>query len=80
MKTSQKQISLFTEEQLTSSPEGSPANPILRQENDLERKMTATSGRKCLEQFGRFDRSGLWAKTFMELLIGQGIGIRASAD
>ena len=40
------------------------------QENDLERKMTATSGRRCLEQFERFDRATLWAKTFAALLIG----------
>jgi hypothetical protein len=32
--------------------------------------MNATSGRKCLEQFGRFNHVGLWAKTFSELLIG----------
>lgn len=40
------------------------------QESDLERKMTATSGRRCLEQFERFNRAGLWAKTFAASLIG----------
>ena len=40
------------------------------QESDLERKMTATSGQKCLEQFEKFNRVGLWAKTFADLLIG----------
>jgi hypothetical protein len=36
----------------------------------LEKKMTDTSGRKCLESFKRFPRNGSWAKTFSELLIG----------
>ena len=42
------------------------------QENDLEKKMTATSGRKCLDVFEKFNRNGLWAKTYSALLIGQG--------
>lgn len=46
------------------------ANLTHQQENDLERKMTATSGRKCLEQFEKFNRVGSWAKTFADLLIG----------
>lgn len=40
-------------------------------ESDLEKKMNATCGQKCLESFGRFNRNGLWAKTFSALLIGQ---------
>lgn len=55
---------------LTFSQEASPASHTAPQESDLERKMTATSGRKCLEQFERFNRAGLWAKTFAALLIG----------
>lgn len=39
--------------------------------SDLEKKMNATCGPKCLESFGRFNRNGLWAKTFSALLIGQ---------
>src|SRR5690606_32688789 len=39
-------------------------------ENEKEKKMTATSGRKCLESFGRFNHVGLWARTFSALLIG----------
>lgn len=46
------------------------ASRTAQQENDLERRMTATSGRKCLEQFERFDRVGLWVRTFAGLLIG----------
>ena len=40
-------------------------------ENEKERKITDTSGRKCLEQFGKFSHVGSWAKMFTALLIGQ---------
>lgn len=46
------------------------ASLIAQQVNALERKMTATSGRRCLEQFRRFSRPTSWAKTFAGLLIG----------
>ena len=65
-----KQISLFTEEQSTYLPEASHASLTALPENDLEKKMTATSGRKCLEQLEKFNRVGLWAKTLADLLIG----------
>jgi len=68
--TSQKQTSLFTEEQLTSSQEDSPASHIQQQESDSEKKMSAICGQKCLEQFEKFNHVGLWAKTFSALLIG----------
>jgi len=68
--TSQKQISLFTEEQLTSSPGDSPASRIQQQGSGLAKKMNATCGRKCLEQYEKFSHVGLWAKTFSALLIG----------
>jgi hypothetical protein len=70
--TSQKQISLFTEEQSTSLVVASLANPTQVQESDLAKKMRDISGRKCLEQFGKFNRVGLWARTFADLLIGTG--------
>ena len=70
MTTSQKQISLFTEDESTSSPAGFRANLTPKRVSDLEKKMTATSGRKCLEQFGRFNHVGSWAKTFAGLLVG----------
>ena len=70
--TSKAQTSLFTEDKSTSSPEGSPASPTQQQENDLERKMTATSGRKCLEQYEKFSRPTLWQRTFAASLIGTG--------
>lgn len=34
--------------------------------------MTATSGRRCLEQFGRFSHAGSWARTFAGFLLMQG--------
>jgi hypothetical protein len=71
METSQRQISLFTEEELTSSQVGFLASHTAQQENDLERKMTATSGLKCAEQLEKFSQLGLLAKMFSGLLIGQ---------
>lgn len=56
-----------------SLPEGSrsrasrSASPV----REKAREMTAISGRRCLELFGRFVPDGSWAKTFPELLIGQ---------
>ena len=35
-------------------------------------KMVQVTGRKCLEQFGKFNRATSWAKTFAALLIGTG--------
>ena len=70
MQTSQKSIFDIIEETSTSSAGASPANPTQAQENDLEKKMTATSGQKCLDAFGRFPRVGLWARMFSALLIG----------
>ncbi len=68
--TSQKQISLFTEEELTSLQVDSHVNPTHPQESDSARRMRDTSGRRCLEQYERFNRPGLWAKMFVGLLIG----------
>ena len=68
--TLKKQISMFGEEGFLSSQEDSHANHTVSQESDLEKKMTDTSGLKCLERYGKFSRHGLWARTFSELLIG----------
>lgn len=43
------------------------ASPV----REKAREMTAISGRRCLELFGRFVPAGSWAKTFSELLIGR---------
>jgi hypothetical protein len=62
-----------TGEQMTLfSPVASPdhASPTQQQENDLAKKMTVTSGQKCLESYERFSRHGLWARMFSGLLIG----------
>ena len=71
-KISPRQISLFTEEKSTSSQEDFLVSHTATQGNDLERKMTATSGRKCLEQLERFSHVGSWAKMFLGLLVGTG--------
>lgn len=69
-KISKKQTSLFTAEGLISFPGDSHASHIQKLEKDLEQQMTATYGRKCLEQFGKFNRAGLFQKTFAALLLG----------
>lgn len=53
-----------------SLQEDSHANHTAQPESGLEKKMNATYGRRCLEQFERYNRAGLWAKTFAALLIG----------
>src|SRR3990167_11017721 len=70
MQTLQKQTSLFIEEKLTSLQGDSLANHLVRLEKEKAQKMTAISGVKCLEQFGRFNRVTLWQKMFAGLLIG----------
>lgn len=65
-----QQIFQFTEDNATSLQEDFPASPSAQQEREKEQKITDTSGRKCLEQFGRFPLAGSWAKTFAGLLIG----------
>lgn len=58
------------QEKLTYSLEDSLASHTAYQGSDLEKQMTATSGRKCLEQFEKLPHAGSWAKTFTGLLIG----------
>ena len=70
MQTSKQPTFQPYQAKLIFSPEGSHASHIAQPESDLEAKMTATSGRKCLESFGRLPRVGLWAKTFAGLLVG----------
>ena len=71
MQTSQKSIFDIIEETSISSAGDSPANPTQAQASDLEKKMTATSGQRCCDAFGRFPRVGSWARMFSALLIGQ---------
>ena len=72
MKISQKQILLFTEEQLTYSQEDSHANHTQAQESDLGKRTSDISGRICSEQFKRLSQPSLWAKMFVDSLIGMG--------
>jgi hypothetical protein len=70
MTISPRQISLFTEDTLTSSPVASLVNPTQPQESERGKRMNATSGLACLGQFERLDHVGSWAKTFAGLLVG----------
>ena len=70
MQTSRKQISMFTEEEFQSCQAASLVNPTQALESDSEKRMNATCGPKCLEQFEKFNHVGSWAKTFSDLLIG----------
>ena len=72
MQTYARQTLLFGEDESTSLQAASPASLSALPANAKARRTTATSGRKCLEQFGRFAPVGSWARTFSELLIGRG--------
>jgi len=72
MKTLQKQTSLFTEEQLTSSQVVSLANRTQSLDNEKVKKTNAIYGPKCLEQYGRLPHVTLWAKMFVDCLVGTG--------
>lgn len=63
---SQRQISENGEEKSMSSPEVFPASPSLVPDSERERKMTAISGRKCYERYGRYSPIGLLVKTLLE--------------
>ena len=54
-----------------SSREDSPASRSALQAKEEARMITATSGRRCCEQFAKYNRVGSWAKMFSELLIGR---------
>ena len=62
----QELISLRGEGRLTYSQEGSLVSHFQRQESEGERKMTATSGRKCFGQYGRYDPLGSLVRTLLE--------------
>lgn len=65
MKTLQKQTSPSGEEKSMFSQVGFHANLSVSQEADLERTMTATSGRKCFGRYGRYSQLGLLVKMLM---------------
>lgn len=70
--TSNKQISLFGEDILMFYRADSRANRSALQESEEAQRITVTSGLKCLEQLERLPQIGLWAKTFVGLLVGTG--------
>lgn|ERR1051325_1750685 len=72
MKIYEQQTLPFGEIESICSQEDGHANQFQQQGNEREKKMFATYGQKTLEQFGRFNRASLWAKTFAGLLIGKG--------
>ena len=72
METSQKQTSQSTGGQLTFLQEDSRANRTVQQDSDLVRQTLAISGRKCLEQYEKFNRATSWGKMFAASLIGTG--------
>lgn len=53
----------------TSLPGASPASRSASPANSSAKRITATCGRTCLEQFGRFGRVGSWRKTFAACLL-----------
>ena len=71
MKMLQKQISLFTEEELIYSQVAFLVSHTQAQASDLGKRTSDTSGRICSESFQKLSQPTLWAKTFADLLIGQ---------
>ena len=71
MKTSEQLTLPFGETVSTFSPADSRASRSASPVREKAREMTAISGRRCLELFGRFVPAGSWAKTFSDLLIGR---------
>lgn len=47
------------------SQEDFPANHSVLQEREREQKITATSGEKCYEQYGKFSQLGSLVKTLL---------------
>ena len=66
MKTLQKQISPNGEDALMFSQEDSLVSHSVLQVSERERKITAISGARCYERYGKFSPLGLLVKTLME--------------
>ena len=66
MKTSRRQIFQGGEDTLTCSQGDSHVSRSALQASERERKITATSGRKCYEQYGRYSPLGSLVKTLLE--------------
>ena len=66
MKTLPKQTSISGTERSMFSPEDSPANPSPSLVEEMERTITATSGLRCFERYGRYTPLGSLVKTLLE--------------
>ena len=66
MKTLPKQTSISGTERSMFSPEDSHANPSPSLVEERERTITATSGRRCFERYGRYTQLGSLVKTLLE--------------
>lgn len=66
MKTLPKQTSISGREKSMFSPEDSHANPSPSLVEERERTITATSGLRCFERYGRYTPLGSLVKTLME--------------
>lgn len=73
MQTYEQQTLRFGGDASTSSRGGgdSPASRSRLPANEEARKTTATSGRRCSEQYARFVPNGSWARMFTDSLIGR---------
>lgn len=66
MKTLPKQTSESGKEKSMFSPEDSPASHSALQAKEREQTITATSGRRCYERYGRYSPLGSLVKTLLE--------------
>ena len=66
MKTLPKQTSISGTERSMFSQEDSPANPSPSLVEERERTITATSGLRCFERYGRYTLLGSLVKTLLE--------------
>ena len=66
MKTLPKQTSISGTERSMFSPEDSHANPSPSLVEERERTITATSGLRCFERYGRYTLLGSLVKTLLE--------------
>lgn len=71
MAISKQRIFQFGGDMSMCSQADSHASLSVWQGTEKEQTMTATYGRKCCEQFKRFGHVGLWARMFVDLLVGQ---------
>lgn len=68
--TSPQQTSLFGEAELTSLQADSHASPSAQPDSEKARQTTATSGRRCFEQYEKLRPAGSSVKTLTAYLLG----------